>query len=141
MTTIGYVTDGEYLAYADDRGLSVSSASATINLTKSLDWLELRPFSGEKTDEAQELEFPRNGETEVPDKIKTAQIIGAIIYDGGGDLYAPIKPRVKRKKVDVLETEYADNASSSVYYPQLNDLLRPYLSGGGYGINFNVIKI
>jgi len=137
MAEIGYVTEDELEAYATARGITISGNKAVL-LQKALDWLELQPFSGEKYDEDQELEFPRDDDDEVPDKIKTAQMVCALIYDAGGDPLAAISKKVIREKVDVLEVQYSESSSSNDLYPQLSLLLAPYLTGGGSG--FNVVR-
>lgn len=137
MATVGYVTEDELEAYATARGITISGNKAVL-LQKALDWLELQPFRGEKYDEDQELEFPRDDDDEVPDKIKTAQIVCALIYDAGGDPLAAISKKVIREKVDVLEVQYSESSSSNDLYPQLSLLLAPYLTGGGSG--FNVVR-
>ena len=137
MATVGYVTEDELEAYATARGITISGNKAVL-LQKALDWLELQPFSGVKYDEDQELEFPRDDDDEVPDKIKTAQMVCALIYDAGGDPLAAISKKVIREKVDVLEVQYSESSSSNDLYPQLSLLLAPYLTGGGSG--FNVVR-
>ena len=137
MATVGYVTEDELEAYATARGITISGNKAVL-LQKALDWLELQPFSGEKYDEDQDLEFPRDDDDEVPDKIKTAQMVCALIYDSGGDPLAAISKKVIREKVDVLEVQYSESSSSNDLYPQLSLLLAPYLTGGGSG--FNVVR-
>ena len=137
MATVGYVTEDELEAYATARGITISGNKAVL-LQKALDWLELQPFSGEKYDEDQELEFPRDDDDEVPDKIKTAQMVCALIYDAGGDPLAAISKKVIREKVDVLEVQYSESSSSNDLYPHLSLLLAPYLTGGGSG--FNVVR-
>jgi len=137
MATVGYVTEDELEAYATARGITISGNKAVL-LQKALDWLELQPFSGVKYDEDQDLEFPRDDDDEVPDKIKTAQMVCALIYDAGGDPLAAISKKVIREKVDVLEVQYSESSSSNDLYPQLSLLLAPYLTGGGSG--FNVVR-
>ena len=137
MAEIGYVTEDELEAYAEARGITISGDTAVL-LQKALDWLELQPFSGVKYDEDQDLEFPRDDDDEVPDKIKTAQMVCALIYDAGGDPLAAISKKVIREKVDVLEVQYSESSSSNDLYPHLSLLLAPYLTGGGSG--FNVVR-
>jgi hypothetical protein len=137
MADIGYVSEDELEAYATARGITISGNKAVL-LQKALDWLELQPFSGVKYDEDQELEFPRDDDDEVPDKIKTAQMVCALIYDGGGDPLQAISKKVIREKVDVLEVQYSEGSSGNDLYPHLSLLLAPYLTGGGSG--FNVVR-
>jgi len=128
---IGYNTEAELTAYAAARGIALTGNESVL-LTRALDWLELQPFSGTKTDPGQALEFPRNGDTVVPQRIKTAQLVAAIIYDGGGDPLAAIGPRVTQETVfGAVSVSYSDSGPLSTFYPQLTALLRPYLGGGG----------
>ena len=75
--TVGYTTDDALSAYAIASGYVLSGDSA-VNLQLALDWLELQPFVGEKTDPLQALEWPRDGDTVVPDKIVQAQLEAAL---------------------------------------------------------------
>lgn len=141
-TTVGtnsYSSDAELMAYADSRGLTLSGVPSVL-LIKAMDWLEIQPFKGEKTDPEQPLEFPRNGETQVPERIKTAQIVAALIYDAGGDPMAAIDRRVVREKVDVVEVQYSDKGNQTTLYPQLSMLLRGFLSASG-GSTFKVERV
>lgn len=140
MALIGYVTEEEYILYASARNVSVS-ANSTVELTLALDWLELQPFDGERTDDEQTLEFPRGGETEIPDKIKTAQMVAGILIHNGYDFFEVVGSKVKREKVDVLEVEYADNSSQVKYFPQLVALLSGYLKNSGGIASFDVVKV
>lgn len=136
---IGYNDDDDLTAYAAARGVTLI-ADPDVLLTKALDWLELQPFSGEKTDPDQALEFPRNGDTEVPAKIKTAQLVAAMIYDAGGDPLAAITPKVTEETVfGAVSVKYAENCSSMTLYPQLSALIAPYLAGMG-GTQFAVSR-
>ena len=129
MVTVGvdsYVDETELQNYATKRGITIAG-DKTVLLYKAMDYIETRPYKGAKTDPSQPLQFPRNGETTVPQNIKTAQIVAALLTDTGVDLLAPVGRAVKRKKVDVLETEYMDNAAESTKYTQLDLLLAPYV--------------
>ena len=95
-TTVGYTTDDEYSAYAISRGY-VLTGNSIVHLQLALDWLELQPFKGEKTDPLQVLEWPRDGNTEIPDKIVQAQLEAALVYNAGGNLMASIGKMVSEK--------------------------------------------
>lgn len=137
---IGYNDDDDLTAYAAARGVQLVT-DPDVLLTKALDWLELQPFSGEKTDPEQALEFPRNGDTEVPTKIKTAQLVAAMIYADGGDPLAAITPKVTEETVfGAVSVKYADGGSSVTLYPQLSALLAPYLKNGGGSSQFQVSR-
>ncbi len=135
---IGYVEVADFEDYAANRGITMVNDPEHI-LQKALDWLELNDFKGEKTDPDQPLEFPRNGETDIPARIKTAQKVAALIYDSGGDPMGAINPRVTMEKVDVITVQYSDKGNQIVLYPQLNKLLRTFIKTT-FGANFDVVR-
>jgi len=106
--TVGYTTDDEYSAYAISRGYMLSG-DYLVQLQLGLDWLELQPFKGEKTDPDQALEWPRDGNTEIPDKIVQAQLEAALVYNAGGNLMASIGKMVTEKTVGPLTTKWSEN--------------------------------
>lgn len=125
-----YVTVAELTAYASARSITIVNDEELI-LLKAMDYIETRSYSGTKTDELQGLEFPRNGETEVPQKIKTAQIVAALLIDSGENLFPASTQAIKREKIDVIEIEYQDNSTAFTSYSQLNVLLSPFLNSIG----------
>jgi hypothetical protein len=134
---IGYATEAELTAYAAARGVTLTQPES-VTLTRALDWLELQSFSGKKTDPNQPLEFPRNGETTVPAKIKAAQLVCAMIYDAGGDPLQAIGPRVTNETVfGAVSVSYSDTGPLVTLYPQLSALLREFVGGLG-GSQFEV---
>ena len=134
-----YATETELTDYVDARGKTIAGDTEQL-LIQAMDYIETRPYSGEKAVDTQSLQFPRDDETEVPANIKTAQIIAAILIDTGVDFFATTGRAIKSKKIaGVIETEYMDNASTAVSYPQVDALLSPfYGSNAGYG--FEVIS-
>jgi len=135
--TNSYATEAELTTYATDRGITLTGAPDVL-LIKAMDWLEVQPFSGSKTDHTQDLQFPRNGETTVPAAIKTAQMVAAVLIDSGEDLLAPQGRRVLSESVaGAVSVSYSDTGRQSTYYPQLAALLRPYLGSAG-GSTFEV---
>lgn len=126
-----YITESELTAYATARGITILASDKDIIRLKAMDYIEVQSYWGSKTDEDQDLEFPRNGDTEVPEKIKTAQIIAALLVDSGEDLFPTSEQAVKREKIDLIEIEYQDYTNSLKSYPQLNKLLAPFLSSSG----------
>ena len=136
---IGYNTEQQLTDYATARGITLTG-TASVLLTRALDWLELRPFTGTKTDPDQALEFPRNGSEVVPEKIKTAQLVAALIYDSGGDPMAAIGPRVTQETVfDAVSVSYSDTGNQSTLYPQLSALLRDFV-GNADGNTFAIVR-
>ena len=57
--TIGYTTDDAFIAFALARGVTVTAPNAAIDLTKALDYMETRQYKGVKTEDNQELSWPR----------------------------------------------------------------------------------
>ena len=139
--TNSYVTVAELDTYAGDRGISITAEDKTILLIKAMDYIETRNYISSKTDVTQALEFPRllccgysvceYDNEEVPNDIKKAQMVAALLIDTDNDLQATLTQTVKREKVDVLEVEYMDNSSQSNFYTSLNDLLKPFLAFTG----------
>lgn len=122
---IGYVDTGELIAYAAARGVVISVDQEPILLTKAMDWLQIQPIT---------VPDP------VPDQIKQAQMVCAMIYHAGGDPLAAITPRVTQETVfGAVSVSYSDSGPSTPLYPQLAALLRQYLIAGQMGqANFTV---
>lgn len=139
MEIIGYTTDDEYQEYATARGY-ILYGDPIVQLQLALDWLELQPFKGEKTDPLQELEWPRDGNTEIPDKIVQAQLEAALVYNAGGNLMASIGKMVTEKTVGPITTKYAETGPQTIAYPKLSMLLRGYVSGGYGSTQFKVSR-
>jgi hypothetical protein len=139
MEIIGYTTDDEYSDYAAARGY-ILSGDPIVQLQLALDWLELQPFKGKKTDPLQVLEWPRDGNTEIPDKIVQAQLEAALVYNAGGNLMASIGKMVTEKTVGPITTKWSENGPQTIAYPKLSMLLRGYVSNGYGSTQFNVSR-
>lgn len=122
-----YATDAELIAYAAARGVTITALEAPILLTKAGDWLQIQPIT---------VPDP------VPDQIKQAQMVCAMIYHAGGDPLAAITPRVTQETVfGAVSVSYSDSVPSTPLYPQLAALIRPYLTAGSMGVaNFRVAR-
>ena len=122
-----YATDAELIAYAAARGVTIAALEAPILLTKAGDWLQIQPIT---------VPDP------VPDQIKQAQMVCAMIYHAGGDPLAAITPRVTQETVfGAVSVSYSDSGPSTPLYPQLAALIRPYLTAGSMGgSNFRVSR-
>lgn len=156
--TNSYVTEAELTTYATDRGINISGDTKVL-LIKAMDYIETRDFIGEKTDTSQALEFPRNlcdayghyrpnsytpyvnydtyceyDNQTIPQGIKNAQMIAALLIDSGNDLQPTLGRAVKREKIDVLEVEYMNSASSETQYRSLQDALKPFILTGVRGV-------
>lgn len=141
MALIGYNTGAELTSYAAARGQTLSQ-DADVLLTLALDYLELQNYSGEKTDPSQALEFPRNGETVVPSRIKTAQLVAAMLYSDGEDLLAPMGQRVTSETVvGAVSVTYSDSGNQTAVYGQLDALLEPFMLASGSMFTFEVKRV
>lgn len=144
-----YVSEAELTTYATDRGVTLTG-SADHLLLLSMDTIETRSYQGSKTSSTQPLQWPRTGvvvdgssiaSDEIPQDLKTAQIITALSIDSGVNPMGTTEPAVKRKKVDVIEVEYQDGASSKSYDPKINAYLKPLLAFQGGFSNFSVNRL
>lgn len=144
--TNSYATEAELTTYASDRGITLSG-SPDVLLIQAMDWLELRPFKGSKTSDSQDLEWPRSGvmvngseldDSEIPERIKTAQIVAAINIDQGADLQPTVGPRVLSERVEgAVSRSYSDKGNQSPIHTQLNALIRDFVTNAG-GMSFTV---
>ncbi len=144
-----YVTELELTSYADARGVTLSGDPASL-LIRAADYSETLSFQGRKASQDQPLQWPRTGVTidgytvpsdEIPAALISAQIVTALAIDQGRDPLAPIGPGVKREKVDVLEVEYQDGASSRALSV---DVIRAWskLTAAGSGANqMQVVRV
>ena len=138
--TDSYIDESELQAYAAARGITLIG-DASVQLIKAMDYLEAQSFKGTKTDAAQPLQWPRTGvyidgmlidSDTVPQEVKDAQAVIAVSIDQGYDPMATYGPAVKRRKTDVLETEYKDSASTTKYSPAITRALdKLIVSSGG----------
>ena len=143
-----FVSVAEARAFAEARAstLPEDDGAVEVALIVAMDYLEsLRAeYQGAKVAPAtQALQWPREGvsldgwevpATVIPDVLKSAQCQLAIEAAGGLDLMPTGNGReVIRKKVDVLETEYAPGAGGSVQpvLAKVRAYLAPLLKGGG----------
>lgn len=133
--TNSYVTEAELTTYATDRGETITG-DLSVLLIKAMDYIETRRYIGVKTDFDQALQWPREVCTGqygceidnqvVPQDIKDAQMVAALIVDGGDDLQPTVDRATKREKVDVIEVEYQENAIATKRYQKLDDILSKY---------------
>lgn len=91
---LGYVTVEEALTYVQQHypskapqrvaweALSLEDQSAL--LRRSLQYIEMLPFTGVKTERDQQLAFPRCPNKEVPEAIKAAQVENAVALSDSG---------------------------------------------------------
>ena len=92
-------------------------------------------WSGEKTDEDQLLEFPRDDETEIPTSIETACCEIALAMVAADDVINSSDPSLKKMKADVIEFTFVDKFTSTndLYNDFVGRLLSPYCSAASSG--------
>lgn len=120
-----YITDADFVAYADSIGATYPATPterepliiAAKNYTEGF----RARYIGAKNAQAQPLQWPRYGayvdgyeiaNDEIPVELKNAQAQAAIERNSSA-LYSNTKAGIKRKKVDVLETEYENGGSAA----------------------------
>ena len=134
-----YVTLAEFKAWADKRGVTYGTDSAvTQQIYRAMDYIESLNFIGEKSDENQALQWPRDqvvidgyyiDSDEMPNELKVAvyESIKAEL-DGDSRMTASDR-RTISEKVGDLQVTYANNAdvkwSIPVVTRALRKLIRP----------------
>lgn len=115
-------------------------------------------YDGNRTDDVQALSWPRqwavnpddpNGDyyatTEIPQRVKdaTMELAFQFVKAGTTDVAAQDSTAgITRKKIDVLETEYAEfgRASGLDRYPRVMNYIRPLLSMVSGGLMVEVVR-
>ena len=129
---------------------AATDAAKDITLAEATQEIDLRCFIGRRTDSTQALDWPRQDATNpddpilslfdtdvVPTRIKnaTAELAFQFHKAGTTDLAAiDAKANVKRKQVDVLETEYfasSTTPSGLARFPRVMGYIRPLLANAG----------
>lgn len=137
---IGYVTIEEANSYISSHYLSsdnkrelwdnMSEEDKSVLLTQSLDNLESLNFYGKKTECNQELNFPRNGSNVIPEKIKKAQIVGAMVLLDSDDTYNSIEKGVVSERVGNVSYTYEKNQNNNKgCHPEIYKIIKTYLKG------------
>jgi len=131
------VVGTNWLALTSDQKIQalVTGAQDIDSLGETREDGYLIDFEGDKTSEDQALEFPRDGETEVPVNIVKSNIELAFSYSSAFEVGAtvdvlspdPTAARVKRKKIDVLETEYFEPGASGTALERLPGIVQRWL--------------
>lgn len=129
-----YVTLAEFKAWADKRGVTYGTDEAvTQQIYRAMDYIESLNFIGEKSDENQALQWPRDqvvidgyyiDSDEMPSELKVAvyESIKAEI-DGDSRMTASDR-RTISEKVGELQVTYANNADVKRSIPAVTKALR-----------------
>lgn len=148
MAVIGYVDDADFAAWAAARGITLSGTAAVL-LTKALDWVELQRYQGSRTDETQQLSWPRTGvyidgvlqdSTTVPGLVEELQMRVAADMDAGSDPLGVGSQTVQSETVvGAVSVTYAAGS----YQPRTSSqvsLILGKLSAAGGGTQFTVSR-
>ena len=146
MALIGYVEETDFAEWLSARGVTLTG-TASVLLTKALDWVELQSYSGTRTDDAQALSWPRKNvyidgvlqdSATVPALVEELQIRVAVDIDQGTNPLSVRSQGVKSKSVDgAVSVEYMDGSSVATVSRQVSMILSK-LSGGVGGMNIMV---
>lgn len=120
MPRILYATASELVQYAADRGVSVSEADATKNITLAQDYID-NTYNFKGAAVYPESAFPRIGidypETTVPPPITRATLIVGMMFINGTPIAegSVPQPLLKREVIatNKIENEYATNYAAS----------------------------
>lgn len=143
-----YVTLTEARAYASARGITLSATDSVVDILaiKAMDFLEsLRDqYQGEKVDDSQELQFPRNDVyidgilqdyESIPSLLKKAQCQLIVELHSGVVLMPTRKTAPKKKtKVGPLETEYFSGSPLTPEMAAVDALLNPLFKTSSVGM-------
>ncbi len=130
-----YATVAEAVAYYDERLYSSAwdnvgddAESALITATRFMDNLCI--WSGDKTDEEQLLEFPKDGDTETPVDIISAMLEIAIEMVGQSIAsFVPTKYELDKLKAGSVQLDFPELSSDEITV--INSLTRSILSKYG----------
>lgn len=148
MAVIGYVDDADFTAWAAARGITLTG-TASVLLTRSLDFVELQQYKGTRTDTAQALSWPRTGvyidgvsvaADTVPALVEELQMRVAADMDAGADPLAVQSQQVKSKRVEgAVSIEYMDGSYKPSRSSQVSLILSKLTAAGG-GNQFQVVR-
>lgn len=141
-----YITAQEYKDWADARFGSGRSTSPACDddvealIFRAMDYFEAQEFQGLKVSSTQSLQWPRYSvcidsytvsSASIPNEVKQSIYELAYAQELGSGELNQIDRKVKRSKVDVIEVEYADNASSTVINVSVPNAMKKLLAYGG----------
>lgn len=139
MALIGYVEDTDFTAWAAARGITLTG-TATVLLTRALDYVELQKYKGHRTDAAQVLSWPRSGvyidgiavaADTIPALVKEMQMRVAADMDAGIDPLAIQEQQVKAERVEgAVSVEYMDGSYAPSRSSQVSLILGKLSTGG-----------
>jgi len=137
-----YCTLMNYTTWTSAPSSALETQKKESAIIRSMQFFENISYNGDKTAYSNPLEFPReylyldSGDKfpsdEIPTELKKAVAEGAyieystpsVLFEEGGS-----SKKVKRKKIDVIETEYF-SSTGSVPYPKLKKMVSKYTISG-----------
>ena len=139
-----FVSIASCTEYLNSKGLTTwgttTATAQEISLINAELWMELLPWKGQKTLSTYPLVWPRRGMKDrdgydiysdtIPTAIKRAQAELAYRSYLGRSPFVDIATGdgyVTREKVGPIEISYASGYSTSYKFPEINNLLEPYL--------------
>ncbi len=140
-----YVDVATLSQYAADRGITLTSDASEL-LISAIDYLETLKFIGTRETRDQSLQWPRinvyidgfyYAPTEIPNKLKVAQIEVALSIDSDLDPLAVIDRQTTMEKVGPIEVEYSKSSSVNAINPKISKALLG-LVVGAIGFQFEV---
>ena len=155
-TANSFVTLAEAEVYMEGRGnkalwTAATDAAKDIALAEATRDIDLKEYTGRRASSTQSLSWPRDWAVdpdnpvqgyfdtdEVPTRVKnaTCELAFQYIKAGTTDLAAiDSATNIKRKKVDVLETEYFASSTTPQglgRYPRVMQYIRPLLANSGF---------
>ena len=133
-----YISEADLATYTTDRGITLSGSPGVLIL-KSMDYIEVQRYIGERTTETQELEWPRKNtgiydDDEIPEALIKAQLALCVEIDTGNDPMAGVDRETKRESVGEVSVEYMDGARTRPSMPRVDRWLSKLTLGstGGY---------
>lgn len=130
-----YVSVSAFRTWATGRGYSLPAADGDVEplLRKGCDFIERKRFVGEVEFATQGLSFPRlildaegvETSTDVPNKLKTAQMLLAMESLNGPLTAAARAQKYTATKIDQIYLKYAktENGAGDLSFPAVDDLL------------------
>lgn len=143
-----YASEAQLTSFALARGITLVLTEEQL-LIQAMDYTESQKFQGGKATQDQSLQWPRTGVSidgfaigtrEIPKELITAQLTTAIAIDQGNSPEAVLTAGIKKEKVDVIETEYQDNAISAPIDPKVSKAFSKLLAFGGSMFNPVVVR-
>lgn len=129
-----YVTLAEFKAWADKRGVTYGTDSVvTQQIYRAMDYIESLNFIGEKSDENQALQWPRDqvvidgyyiDSDEMPNELKVAVYESIKAEIDGDSRMTASERRTISEKVGDLQVTYASNADVKRSIPAVTRALR-----------------